>query len=156
MKQEKFYSNRLLTVLLSILQFGVAYLAYTNVLADPYGLTDFGYVAIYVIVIIMLFMGSVFLIMTCDPRPIIQISSEGIKVRTFIFWEEFVPWNQVLSLQKETHTKRMINMAGYVKVSSRFLRIDRPEKRSLAVNLTLLNKRGDTFYQTISKYIDVA
>lgn len=155
MEQEKFYSNRYLTGLLSILQFGAAYVIYTKVLADPYGITDIALTFLYVLFFAAIIFAAASLVLTFDPRPIIQISTEGIYVRRFIFLEEFVPWSEVLGAKQETYTKRMINTEAYAKVTTRLLRIYRPGKRSFAVNLTLLNKRGDTFNRVISKYITV-
>lgn len=155
MEKEKFYSNRYLTGLLSILQFGAAYLIYTKLLADPYGITDIALIFLYVLFVVAIIFSAACLVLTLDPRPIIQISSEGIYVRRFIFLEEFVPWSEVLGAKQETYTKRMLNTETYAKVTTRLLRIYRSGKRSFAVNLTLLNKRGDTFHRVISKYITV-
>ncbi|MGN7383014.1 hypothetical protein ACTHRH_13970 [Paenibacillus sp. SAFN-117] len=92
--------------------------------------------------------------MTFDPRPIVQISPDGIGIRSFVFIEEFVPWNEVVGTRNEVYKNR-VGVGVRVTVSANLFRIYRPNKRSLAINLTLLNKRGDGFNKALSNYMEV-
>ncbi len=150
----KFYANRILSAFLAILLFVVCYFAYTKLLSDPYGLTNIAVIVIWGITGIAFFIGVVYTIKTFDPNPVVEMMPEGMIIRTFLFIEDFIPWKEVTGVQQEEHTQRSINMAGYIKITTSFLRIYRPMGRSLAINLSLLNKRGNEFNHTISGYLN--
>lgn len=149
----KFYSHRVKTGIIGILCFVMIYILYTKLLADPFGLTSIAISACWAMLVILFILGVVFLLKTFDPRPIIEIMSEGLTIRTFLFFEDFVPWEEVVGANQENYTNRVVGMHGYARVTTTFLRIYRPKGRSLAINLSLLNKRGTEFHQALSKYL---
>ncbi|GIP33538.1 hypothetical protein [Paenibacillus sp. J2TS4] len=151
---EKFYSNRVLTAFLSVLMFAAAYIIYTKLLAETDYITEVAYFVFYGVLIVAVVVGLACAILTFDPRPIIQISPDGIGIRSFIFIAEFVPWNEVVGTRNEVYKNR-VGAGVRITVSANLFRIYRPNKRSLAINLTLLNKRGDGFNKAFSKYMEV-
>lgn len=151
--QVNFYPHRIKTGLLGILMLGAIYIIYTKVLVDSYGITATATVVLWGTVAVALVVGIVYLIKTIDPRPVVEISPEGMVIRTFIFLEDFVPWEEVVDIGHEQHTNRVVNTAGYVKVTANFLRIYRPQRRSLAINLTLLNTRGNAFEEALIRFL---
>lgn len=137
---EKFYSNRILTAFCSVVMFAAVYIVYTKLLADPGNITEIAYFVFYGFLIVAVVGGLACAILTFDPRPIVQISPDGIGIRSFVFIEEFVPWNEVVGTRNEVYKNR-VGVGVRVTVSENLFRIYRPNKRSLAINLTLLNKR---------------
>lgn len=115
-------------------------------------MADTGVAFSWLLVIASIVISIVGLLKTFDPRSIVEFSSEGIKIRTFILFEEFVPWNEVVGANEEKHSQRVVGF-GRIKVTTYFFRIYRPNKRSLAINLTLLNQRGNEFNDVISNYL---
>lgn len=150
----KFYSNRILSAFLAVLLFIVCYFIYTKLLADPYGITEVARIVIWLMTGIAFILGVIYTIKAFDPKPVVEMMPEGMIIRTFLFAEDFVPWNEVSGVQHEEHTQRAINMTGYVKVTTSFLRIYRPVGRSLAINLSLLNKRGKEFNHILSAHLN--
>lgn len=148
-----FYAARIKTGLLAIIMMVTIYIIYTKLLVDPYGLTETAKVVLWGTVVIAAILGVVCFIKAVDPRPIVTISPEGLTIRTFIFLEDFVPWEEVIDIGQEQYTNRTINPVGYVKVTANIMRIYRPSQRSLAINLTMLNTRGHRFNEALAQYI---
>lgn len=155
MKKNAFYTNRLKTGFLAIIFIGLIIVLFTQVLNDTTYMAETGIALSWLLVVASIILTIVCLVLTFDSRPIVEFSSEGIKIRTFIFFEEFVPWEEVVGANEEKHSQRVVGM-GSMKVTTYFFRIYRPNKRSLAINLTLLNQRGNEFNSVISNYLQTS
>lgn len=150
----EFYSNRVLTGLIGIVLLGMLYIVYTQLLEDPYGLTSTAVVVMWVVSVLLLVFGIGSLIKAIDPRPVVIINSEGLKIRTFVLFEEFVSWEEVKGVNQQRYKSQVVSLYGFARVTTNILRIYRPQKRSIAINLTLLNKRGKQFHETLSYYLN--
>ncbi len=128
-------------------------MAYQNTLADPFGMATTGIVVMWCMMALLCMLAIGFLTKALDPRPIVEISSDGMIIRTFLFLEDFVPWHEIAGIRQEYYTNRVIGTQGFAQITGNLLRIYRPNQRSLAINLTLLNKRGNEFSETISRYL---
>src|SRR5690554_7055255 len=91
----KFYANRVLSVFLAILLFTVCFFSYTQLLADPYGITDIARIVIWTMTGIAFSLGLIYTIKTFDTKPVVEMMPEGMIIRTFLFIEDFVPWGEV-------------------------------------------------------------
>jgi hypothetical protein len=153
----KFYPNRGMTALLGIIMLGAGYILIKKVLfsEDGLGVTPVAYIFFGVLLLAAAIIGIGCLIKTFDPRPVVEFMPEGMLIRTFIFLEDFVPWEEVAGVKHEQHTQRVVSPVARVRVTSSFLRVYRSAGRSLAINLHLLNKRGDEFYHTLSHYLEL-
>lgn len=152
-RTKKYYSNRVKTGILAIIFFGLIYLIYSKFLFDTTFLTTTGIVLGWTMIIISFVMAIISLIKTLDPRPIVEIMPEGMLIRTFLFMEDLVMWDEVAGVKQEKYTNRVVNTHGYAKVTTYFLRIYRPNQRSLAINLSLLNTRGNDLQETIKQHM---
>ncbi|WP_026677568.1 hypothetical protein [Fictibacillus gelatini] len=149
----KFYSNRLITGLLGVLMIGVIYIFYTKILTDTYLLTGIAVAVFWALTIIAFILGIACFIKTFDPRPVVEITSEGMKIRTFVFFEAFVPWHEISGINQERFTNVVATPVTFAFTRSNFLRVYRHGKRSVAINLLLLNKRGNEFSDTLARHL---
>ncbi|MBB6444025.1 hypothetical protein [Bacillus benzoevorans] len=152
-RTKKYYSNRVKTGILAIICFGSIYLIYSKLLSNPTGLAPTGIVFVWALMVISLVMGVISLVKTLDPRPIVEIMPEGMLIRTFLFFEDIVMWDEVAGVKQEKYTNQVVNVHGYARVTTYFLRIYRPNQRPLAINLSLLNTRGNDLQNTIQLHM---
>ena len=152
-RTKKYYSNRVKTGILALLFLGLIYLIYTKILSDTTGLTTTGIVFGWGLMVISFVFGMSSLIKTFDPRPIVEIMPEGMLIRTYLFVEDLVMWDEVAGVQQEKYTNQVVNPHGYARVTTYFLRVYRPNHRSLAINLSLLNTRGNDLQDTIKLHM---
>ncbi|WP_371069054.1 hypothetical protein [Sediminibacillus sp. JSM 1682029] len=159
MKNEtyRFYADRWKNGFLAILFSFLIFILFSKVLNDTSYMTGTGVTVSWIIVGLSFLFAVICLIRTIDPRPIVEVNDDGLRIQTFLFWEEFVSWEEILEVKKEKYTQRASNITlnAHLKVTSYFLRVYRPNKRSIAINLSLLNKRGNEFNEVIGRYMKV-
>lgn len=149
----KFYTNRIKTAVLAVGSIVFSYVFYTKLLADPVGLTDTAIIVIWGSLIILVLLGLYTFLKTLDPRPIVEMSADGLLIRKHIFFENHIKWEEIADLKQEQYTNRHMNMAGSVKVTTNILKIYRPNQRPISINLTLLNQQGSKFKESLSRYL---
>ncbi|WP_153463054.1 hypothetical protein [Sediminibacillus terrae] len=159
MKNEtyRFYADRWKNGFLAILFSFLIFILFSKVLNDTSYMTGTGVTVSWIIVGLSFLFAVICLIRTIDPRPIVEVNDDGLRIQTFLFWKEFVSWEEILEVKKEKYTQRASNITlnAHLKVTSYFLRVYRPNKRSIAINLSLLNKRGNEFNEVIGRYMKV-
>ncbi|NRD77653.1 hypothetical protein HPT25_09355 [Bacillus sp. BRMEA1] len=151
-ESKKFYLNRFITAVLSVLMLGVAYLLYTQFISDTEFLTDTAVVLSWIFAISSLLTGIACLIKIFDPRPVVEMRAEGMVIRNFLT-AVFVPWHEVERINQQRYTNIVVNPAGFAFVRTTILRVYRYGKRSIAINLLLINKRGDEFSNTLTQHL---
>lgn len=108
----------------------------------------------WVMVFLLIFMGLSGLSLiykAIDSTPVVSLTPEGIHVKTYIFFKQYIPWEEVLLVNQEIYKQR-VNMID-VGLSTTMFRIHRANKRSVAINLSML-KRGKEFETTLFDYIE--
>lgn len=147
----KFYSNRLLNGVLVLLFAAVVYIVLLKELLD--GMTPIATMVFYLILAGAVFMGLISLYRVFDPNPVVIMSEAGILIKKFVFFKEFIPWEEITDVREQQYKNRVRTVSGSVRVSATVLRIHRPGKRPVSINLTLLNKRGQEFHRNLERYL---
>ncbi|GAB2532278.1 hypothetical protein [Gracilibacillus alcaliphilus] len=150
MEKESFYSDRVKTIILTVLFIFALFVIFTQILNDTRHLTDTAITFIWILAVVSIFGMLACLFKTFDLRPIIEFDAEGIHVLTYGFIHHFVPWNEIVAV--DNHKQKA--GVSQVRVTTSFFRIFRKDKRTVSVNLTLLNKQGDRFERVIAKYFN--
>jgi len=144
----QYYSNRPLYGLLALLMAGVVYIVLTKELLDV--VTEFAAVVIQLMLVVAVFMGLVSIYRMC---PVVVMSEEGILVKKFVFLKEYIPWSEILDITEDQYKNRVGTAdIGRVRGTTTLLKIHRPNKRAVSINLTLLNKRGEEFHSNLGNF----
>lgn len=153
MQSKSYYSKRITHLILSIFSWGLIYLIYTKILDDPDMITESAEVILKILIIILIILGVATFVKLIDPRPIVEVSEEGIKIQSFILFNVFIKWNELEGINEEKYTQLVVNPSMIGFSTSYMLRFYRKNKRSVAVNLSLLNTRNNDFFDSLNYFI---
>ncbi|EIT84373.1 hypothetical protein A374_16343 [Fictibacillus macauensis ZFHKF-1] len=145
-----YYTNRVKCVIMLALLLGLIYFGVSMELFVINGETS---PAGYLLLIMLTVVSVLLFIQLVDPRPIVKVEDAGITIRSFIFWTHFVSWEDVLHTRNEKYTTQLVNMHSFVRVTTYMIRIYRPEGRSLAINLAMLNTKNGSLQQQLQTYL---
>lgn len=148
----KYYANRFLNGLIAVAFAGVLYIVFSKGMLEEIA-TPAGQAFIYILVGCAILVGLVSLYKAVDPNPVVVMAPEGIHIRTFLFIKHFIPWSEISNLNEKVYKNRVHSGVGATRVRTTMLQIQRQGKRPISINLTLLNKRGDAFYQDLDRYL---
>ncbi|MDF2506048.1 MULTISPECIES: hypothetical protein [Clostridium] len=153
MQSKSYYSKRITYLILSIFSWGLIYLIYTKILDDPDMITESAEVILKILIIILIILGVATFVKLIDKRPIVEVSEEGIKIQSFILFNVFIKWNELEGINEEKYTQLVVNPSMIGFSTSYMLRFYRKNKRSVAVNLSLLNTRNNDFFDSLNYFI---
>ncbi|AGK95840.1 hypothetical protein [Clostridium pasteurianum] len=153
MQSKSYYSKRITCAILSIFSWGLIYLICTRLLNDPDMITDSAAIIFRTIIIILAILGITTLLKAVDTRPIVEISEEGIKIQSFIFFNVFIKWDELEGVNQEKYTQLVVNPSMIGFSTNYMLRFHRRNGRSVAVNLSLLNTQNNDFFRTLNNFI---